>query len=318
MTMRMKWGALGAAVVVVLGTSPAFAVPFAPGTSFSIDFETARPPSGVIDVNGGIDDPGDLPLVGPGQPSAYGPGVPITETSTGGDGVFNDRGFFDDRFGVGFTSPDAPLTLFDTNCATGTVTNPNVSGCTGDNPGAGDDGDLATGAPFDTPASGNILIAQEDSAQDSDANAFFQDPDDVAGGFDIVVEFLQSAHEFGATITEIILIDQEGTESVEFRGSRNGTKFFTIPDSTITVSNLGGANAPTAGDNAVLSYSFGIEAANLQAFEVIFTGSGGIEAVVFESSFEVIPLPPTIAMMLGGFGLLLWRKRAQRAQTRAA
>ncbi|MEL6311091.1 MAG: hypothetical protein AAFQ17_01795 [Pseudomonadota bacterium] len=329
-------------VLIALLASSAQAVVVA-GSSFEINFDstvtsdTVDGSGNIVQRSGGIDDLLDRPnAINPNTGESYGAGVPITgDTAVGG--FFQDRGFFDDRFGVTFQSADSPLTLFNANCDPADVGV--FDTCTGGDP------DLGTGPYFGTQERGLTLIAQErtfngqgvpnanqDRIAGSGTPEWWANPDDdFPNGYDIVANFRTTDpdpndpndvfFENGVTIDEIVLIDQEDTEDVTFFATNlDGVRYqldeswFRVTNIEVGTPNVAGGGTANGADNDVLTVAFDFGTTNLQAFEVVFTGSGALEVIAFTASGNpVVPLPPAGFLMLGGLGLLAWRARSKRA-----
>ncbi|MEL6481040.1 MAG: hypothetical protein AAFQ75_06285 [Pseudomonadota bacterium] len=319
-------------MLIALLASSAQAVVVA-GSSFEINFDstvtsdTVDGSGNIVQRSGGIDDLLDRPnAINPNTSESYGAGVPITgDTAVGG--FFQDRGFFDDRFGVTFQSADSPLTLFNANCDPAGVGV--FDTCTGGDP------DLGTGSYFGTQERGLTLIAQERTNATNQARvsgsgtpAWWATPDDDAvNGYDIIANFRTTDpdpnnpndvyFENGVTIEEIVLIDQEDTEDVTFFATNLDGVRYQLDESWFSVTNIEvGSPGGTANgaDNDVITVAFNFGTTNIQAFEVIFIGSGALEVISFSASGNpVVPLPPAGFLMLGGLGLLAWRARSKRA-----
>jgi hypothetical protein len=313
-TLALALAAPTAEALVVPGSS--FELTFDPGGTDSLDAN-----GNIVSRIGGVDDPADRPTNGPGS-QTYGAGVPITGDGLSG-GLFQDRGYYDDRFGVTFQSVDGPLTLFQSNC------DPDGVGvfptCSGGDP------DLGTGSYFGTAPQGLTLISQEtngsnnntDRVPGSGSPAWWANPDDDLG-YDIIANFRTTNpvpsdtdyvfFQYGVTVEEVLLVDQETTEAVSFFATTVDGLRYELTSDFYTTSLVTGSpgGIPNGADNDILTVAFTGLNRNLRAFEVIFEGSGNLGVLGFSAS-TAVPLPPAALLLGAGVGILAWRGRRRAA-----
>ena len=202
------------------------------------------------------------------------------DTDGFGNPLVSAQGFTGEEylpFGVRISldSPNAgPMNLFDTQNPTG------------------GDGDLATGAAFDTPNLGNVLIAQ-------DKGVPITRPDDDEDGARFIFDFTPG-NALGISGFSVTMLDIEEANLPNFAGvTTDGTSVALTPIAETLV------NPNFPGNNALRTYAFDLEGPLRQVSVEIPNASGALASF----SFTAVPAPSTIALLgMGGFAAIRRRR----------
>ena len=178
----------------------------------------------------------------------------------------------------------------------------------------------STNGPFGTDPDlnvglGNILILQDSSSPTQTTSGIFDAPNDAASGGTIIFDFVSPAYLLSINLVDI---DSGAQTTVTLTDGGGSTRVYNVPNDwtgeksmtlagwhTLDLTTLAPQPGPGTGGNATAT-DYGLNPSDVRRLEVQFSGSAGVDGLVF------IPEPATMLLAGLGFAVLALRFRKRR------